>query len=149
LKDDTIEKYPLPLPLPLRTMYSPNFLHAVSGKKLSAIRACELPSDILTMIERYCFYTISEANAINQVKLQKKKMNALIVAAMSRNTVDFENHWAFGFPNLYDPPEQPYEERLQLQATNCSACGNYDETVTSFNPTVIVSSRIYCRCVQT
>ena len=130
-------------------MYSPNFLHAVSGEKLSAIRACDLPTDILTTIERYCFYTTREANAINKVKLQKKEINALITGAMSRNTVSFEDHWAFGFPNQYDPvydPEQPVVERLQLQATNCCVCGNY-KAVTNFDPTMNVSPRIYCRCV--
>lgn len=134
-------------------------LQPVSTGKLGTIRKLDLSSDILTRIERYCFYNQYEANTINYAKLKKRESLKLISLALSRNTVDFGNHWAFGYPAPIpenDPDDEPIPrsmdevlidaEHLQLQASNCEICGNYQNISNNLN--MVYSPRIFCFCEE-
>jgi len=85
--------------------------------KKMIINRLPLPDDILeNEIKSFCFHDrISGSKAI---KL-RHEINRLILDAISRTNghSDSSEDWAFGL--MYE------DETLQLQATNCSRCGNY------------------------
>jgi hypothetical protein len=70
---------------------------------------------------------------LKQIKLSNSRRNGF-------NSLDVEDteteHWSWS-------PNNSYDERLQLQAVNCSACGNYKQ-VTDAN--FILCDRIVCGC---
>ncbi len=70
---------------------------------------------------------------LKQIKLSNSRRNGF-------NSLDVEDteteHWSWS-------PNNSYDERLQLQAVNCSVCGNYKQ-VTDAN--FILCDRIVCGC---
>ena len=70
---------------------------------------------------------------LKQIKLSNSRRNGF-------NSLDVENteteHWSWS-------PNNSYDEKLQLQAINCSVCGNYKQ-VTDVN--FILCDRIVCGC---
>jgi len=117
-------------------MNSNSLLCPVSKQKLFTLSKLWLNNDILNIIQSYCYFNWKDAQTINFANTMKKKIHALILEAMSRNTDNFENHWAFGYPN-------DHAERLQLQAENCSSCGNYITTSQNFG---LLHQIVLCSC---
>jgi hypothetical protein len=95
-----------------------------------------LNNDILFIVQSFCYYTFKDAHIINQAKTWKKKVNTLILEAMSRNTHDFQEHWGFGYSS-------DHAERLQLQAESCNLCGNY---ISLSSGRALISPVLFCTC---
>lgn len=130
------------------TMDTPSLLRPTSKEKLFVLRQLNLNPDILHILLGFCLYDRQTATTINFIKIQKSQMCNILTSAMSRSTCEFGNHWAFGFPNMYSEERNgdlvQLEENLQLQATNCDRCGNYQFQAQTqpLYPRVIV-----CACV--
>jgi hypothetical protein len=88
------------------------------------INELNLPMDMVNVIKEYTFYNIEEIAKKNKEKVCR----AIVLADFSRanrfngdpNYSDNDESWMFGYAY-----ESVTEEEIQLQATNCSTCGNY------------------------
>lgn len=100
-----------------------------------------LPTDMINIIKEYSFYNIEEVAKKNKEKVCR----AIVLAEYSRanrfNNIpsysDNDENWVFG----YAYGEKYYGEMIQLQATNCSVCGNYIHYCHDFNINSII-----CHC---
>ena len=118
------------------TMNSSSNLRPLSKQKTWIVSKLCLNNDILFIVQSFCYYTYKDASIINKAKNWKKKVNELILEAMSRNTHDFQEHWGFGFSS-------DHAERLQLQAESCSFCGNY---ISLSSGMALFSPILFCSC---
>ena len=92
-----------------------------------------LPTDMINIIKEYSFYNIEEVAKKNKEKVCR----AIVSVEFSRanrfngdpNYSDNDENWVFG----YDYETNEYGEEIQLQATNCSVCGNYIHYCHDFN----------------
>jgi hypothetical protein len=105
------------------------------------INEIRLPMDMINIIKEYSFYNIEEI-----AKQNKEKVSRVIVSAEYTRANRFGNNptysdneefWAFGFAHR----DSSCVESLQIQATNCSTCGNYIEYCHDFNIHSII-----CHC---
>lgn len=91
---------------------------SVIAKQL-VINKINLPKEILDNVKDYCFYNIEEVTKQNKLKLSRAIVSAECSRANrfrdERNYSDNDEVWAFG----------ACDENIQLQAANCSKCGNY------------------------
>lgn len=98
----------------------------LSNEKLHCINNIKLPKEIIEIIKEFSFMNRIDAMIICFIQHKKKIVNNLINIAISRNsnpdtfTNKLSQQWAFGFL-------PPYSEinNVQLQAENCSKCGEY------------------------
>lgn len=96
-----------------------------------------LNDDILYLIKRFSFYDMETMRMRRVIQERMKHIAERIKHAISRNTCEFGEHWAFGFL-------ETSMETLQLQATNCAVCGNYFQTGHAQTPW---PRSILCQCV--
>jgi hypothetical protein len=100
-----------------------------------------LPMDVINIIKDYSFYNIEQVAKKNKEKVSRAIDSAEYSRANRFNNdptySDNDENWAFG----YAYGEKYYGERIQLQATNCSVCGNYIHYCHDFNVKSII-----CHC---
>jgi len=104
---------------------------------LLTINKLPIPLEVCHIIKNYLYYDIDSFNFIKELTKQKKEL-PIIKSAWSRNNMPSwthdaqeqfdENyeHWIFGFTRSHNKFES-----LQLQAENCSICGEYIYTSTN------------------
>ena len=88
------------------------------------INELRLPKELIDIIKQYCFYNIEEVAKKNKLKTVRL-IESVEYSRANRfggdpYYSDSEEHWTFGF--AYN---ESNKDTLQLQATNCSMCGNY------------------------
>jgi hypothetical protein len=128
------------------TMNSPSPLQPISKETRFVLQQLDTHEDILHTILGFCFYDRTQAERINSTKRHKQEICIRIRSALSRNTCVFANHWAFGFPNRFENGEfELFEETLQLQASNCDICGQYQQ-FHAHDP-ALYSDTILCTCI--
>ena len=92
----------------------------------------------------YCFYNIIEQTKKNKLKLCLV-INLVEFSRANRfnNDPDYsddDENWVFGY--MFDSiAATAANERLQLQATNCSTCGNYVKTLN-----YRLATSLLCKC---
>jgi hypothetical protein len=100
-----------------------------------------LPMDMINIIKEYSFY-----NIIEEAKKNKEKVCRVILSAEYSRANRFnhdptysdnDENWCFGYAHL----DSSCVESIQLQATNCSICGNYIHYCHNFNINSII-----CHC---
>ena len=101
-----------------------------------------LPMDMINIIKEYSFYNIVEETKKNKIKINIAIRSAEYTRA-NRNDddpdySDNDEHWSFGY-NL----STTICETLQLQAENCSTCGNYIHYCHEF-----IIKAIVCHCLD-
>jgi len=100
-----------------------------------------LPTDMINIIKEYSFYNIEEVTKKNKEKVSR----VIVLAEYSRANrfnndptyTDNDENWCFGYAHL----DSSCVESIQLQATNCSICGNYIHYCHDFNIKSII-----CHC---
>jgi len=145
--EDILEKLILSVFPNIDTMHSPFPLQPISKETRFVLLQLDIDQDILHTILSFCFYDRNQAERINSTKRHKQELCNRITSALSRTTCEFANHWAFGFPNRFaDNGElEFFDETLQLQATNCDTCGNYQQ-FHAHDPSLF-SQIILCTCI--
>jgi hypothetical protein len=100
-----------------------------------------LPMDMINIIKDYSFYNIEEVAKKNKEKVCHVILSAEYTRANRFNHdptySDNEETWCFGYAHL----DSSCVESIQLQATNCSICGNYIHYCHDFNINSII-----CHC---
>jgi hypothetical protein len=100
-----------------------------------------LPTDMINIIKEYSFYNIEEVAKKNKQTVCRAIVSAEYSRANRFNSdpeySDGDENWVFG----YDYEANAYGEEIQLQATNCSTCGNYIHYCHNFDVREII-----CHC---
>jgi len=100
-----------------------------------------LPTDMINIIKDYSFYNIEEVAKKNKEKVCRAIVSAEFSRANRFNSdpeySDGDENWVFG----YEYETNGYGEKIQLQARNCSECGNYIHCCHDFNINSII-----CHC---
>jgi hypothetical protein len=108
------------------------------------INNLKIPLELCNLIKEYAYYDNKCINFLKELTKHKKEIS-LIKSAWSRNNIpnwllnpmqilnEETEHWIFGFCNDRDFFNEDHAldynihdyERLQLQAENCSKCGEF------------------------
>jgi ribosomal protein S27AE len=121
-----------------------------------------IPIELCNLIKEYAYYDNKCINFLKELTKHKKEIS-LIKSAWSRNNVpnwlshpvevitDDAEHWIFGFCNVLNFADDSLYyyghdfEKLQLQAENCSKCGEYKILAYSTNINATTNLKI-CNC---
>ncbi len=108
-------------------------------EKQMILNRLHLPQDIIDYeIKEFCFHDNVSSKALNV----RRRVNTLIVSALSSRMSCDNEHWIFGYVS-----DDGTGERLQLQALLCARCGNYRTTFSDFhNYSTQSLSRVICNC---
>ena len=118
-----------------------------SVTKQLCINRLNSPEDLQSLIKDFCFYDTKTWETMQFIKSKKNRIhNLLNTACISRAKpheffpfgADIDEHWSFW---VYDEDDG---ENPQMQAVNCSLCGEYQSVSTDYP----IPEKIKCRCIN-
>uniref|UniRef100_A0A6C0ERY7 Uncharacterized protein n=1 Tax=viral metagenome TaxID=1070528 RepID=A0A6C0ERY7_9ZZZZ len=110
------------------------------------INRLPIPQDLQLIIKNYCFYDFQTWETIKFIKLKKNRIHHLLnnktnsrayLEEFLDDGTEIDEHWVF---SVFESDDENNPE-FQLQAVNCSLCGEYKETRSVFLP-----EQIKCKC---